>query len=802
MPMHEASAWPGGDGEMARRIREHDWAETPLGRIDRWPQSLRTVVDLILAMPGPATILWGPENIQLYNDAYRTVARDRHPGLLARPVEQGWADAYEEVIRPLIDKARAGRSTHMADFRVELQGADGTVEDRYFDSDWSPIRGQTGEVEGSLQTIVEVTERKRTETALAQSEVRQAFMLKLSDVLRPLSDPVDIQKTAARMTAEHLDIGRVAYCEIRYEPGIVVIVERDWPRRGMPSVAAGRYRMDDFGRFLAEEMTGGRIVTVADAETDPRLTAADRENWAAFDILANCSIPVVKGGRFVAYLVAQDNRPHDWAGREVELLREVSERTWSAVERARAESALIESERRQSAMLEVLPVGLGLVDTSGNVVLSNPEWARFVPDRMVPSRNADRGSRWRSWDGEGKLIEPMQYPAARALRGEHVDPAMEFLYTDDDGRKMWTSVAAVPLTNGNGKVTGAVCIIHDIDAVKRAGDTLRESDERFREFSDASSDVIWMRDAESLCWTYLSRGFEPIYGVSREDALKNDNLRNWAELILPEDRQHALDNIRRVRRGERRAFEYRIRRPADGDMRWLRNTDFPIRDENGKVVRIGGIGSDITSLKHAQEHQRLLLAELQHRVRNTLAIVRSIARRTAENSTTAEDMLAHFQGRLDAFSRVQAVLTRGVGAKVDLASLIDDELIAHAARDGEQIHVEGPEISLAPKTAERLSLAIHELATNAVKHGALSKGRGRIAIRWRTEPDGGGNRLVLSWKESGVELDGAPRREGFGTELLLRSLPYDVQGETRMDFPPHGLEFELSMPLPPANGTS
>jgi two-component system CheB/CheR fusion protein len=182
--------------------------------------------------------------------------------------------------------------------------------------------------------------------------------------------------------------------------------------------------------------------------------------------------------------------------------------------------------------------------------------------------------------------------------------------------------------------------------------------------------------------------------------------------------------------------------------------------------------------------------------------VRSIARRTAENSTTAEDMLAHFQGRLDAFSRVQAVLTRGVGAKVDLASLIDDELIAHAARDGEQIHVEGPEISLAPKTAERLSLAIHELATNAVKHGALSKGRGRIAIRWRTEPDGGGNRLVLSWKESGVELDGAPRREGFGTELLLRSLPYDVQGETRMDFPPHGLEFELSMPLPPANGTS
>jgi two-component system CheB/CheR fusion protein len=180
-----------------------------------------------------------------------------------------------------------------------------------------------------------------------------------------------------------------------------------------------------------------------------------------------------------------------------------------------------------------------------------------------------------------------------------------------------------------------------------------------------------------------------------------------------------------------------------------------------------------------------------------LAVVRSIARRTAENSETVDEMLGHFQGRLDAFSRVQAALTRNSQGLVSFISLIEDELVAHALKDGGQVHVEGPEVLLEPKIAERFSLAIHELATNAVKHGALANEQGHIAINWVKEGLNGSEVLIFSWRESGVHIaDVEPRRRGFGMELLGNSLPCDLGAETRIALRPEGLRFELRMALP------
>src|SRR5262249_20651720 len=130
---------------------------------------------------------------------------------------------------------------------------------------------------------------------------------------------------------------------------------------------------------------------------------------------------------------------------------------------------------------------------------------------------------------------------------------------------------------------------------------LRESVERLRQVGDASSDVLWIRDAETLQWEDLTAAFEAIYGIPREQARSGDNRVQWGSLIVAEDREHALRSIARVRDGERVSFEFRIRRPGDGEIRWLRNTDFPIRDAGGKVVRIGGIGHDITEAKHAAD---------------------------------------------------------------------------------------------------------------------------------------------------------------------------------------------------------
>ena len=201
------------------------------------------------------------------------------------------------------------------------------------------------------------------------------------------------------------------------------------------------------------------------------------------------------------------------------------------------------------------------------------------------------------------------------------------------------------------------------------------------------------------------------------------------------------------------------------------------------------------ALRESEARLRTLLAELQHRVRNTLAVVKSITTRTAERSETVDDMASHLAGRLDAFARVQAAVTRAPEMGIDLASLVADEMMAHAAREGEQLTIDGPPLALPHKAGESLSLALHELATNAVKHGALSDG-GRIAVSWRLEGVDGTRRLHFTWEEQGGNGGVAePVSEGFGMELLKRILPYDLAAKSEVRFTPEGLRFSLDMPL-------
>jgi two-component sensor histidine kinase len=156
-------------------------------------------------------------------------------------------------------------------------------------------------------------------------------------------------------------------------------------------------------------------------------------------------------------------------------------------------------------------------------------------------------------------------------------------------------------------------------------------------------------------------------------------------------------------------------------------------------------------------------------------------------------MASHLRGRLDAFARVQSAVARNPDAGVDLRALLDDELLVHATREGEQLVVDGPDVALRPKAAESISLALHELTTNAVKHGALTLSGGRIAVRWQT--DGDGSPLQFQWIESGFDRQlGTPTRQGFGMELLTQILPYDLDAKTQVRFDDGGLSFSMELP--------
>jgi two-component system, chemotaxis family, CheB/CheR fusion protein len=207
---------------------------------------------------------------------------------------------------------------------------------------------------------------------------------------------------------------------------------------------------------------------------------------------------------------------------------------------------------------------------------------------------------------------------------------------------------------------------------------------------------------------------------------------------------------------------------------------------------------DLARLEAESAKLRAQLAATQHRVRNTLAVIRSIARRSAETSENVEEYAAHLDGRIGAFARIQGALLQDPDAGLTLDALVSNALLSVLAREGERWTLDGPAVTLKPKTAELMGLALHELATNAVKFGALSWPRGRIAVRWRLEERAGTDgepRLALTWTETGAPEPPVAARRGFSTELLENTLAYELGAEATLDFTPEGVICRIALPL-------
>lgn len=204
------------------------------------------------------------------------------------------------------------------------------------------------------------------------------------------------------------------------------------------------------------------------------------------------------------------------------------------------------------------------------------------------------------------------------------------------------------------------------------------------------------------------------------------------------------------------------------------------------------------AMRASEARLQTLVAELQHRVRNILAVTRSVFRRTADASDDVEDLTSHFTGRLDALARTQVITTRSVRGTVDLEAMIRDELLSVGASDGPRVRIEGPEVSLSSKVAETLGLALHELTTNALKYGALGSPDGQVEIHWKSNTDyRGAPQLILIWQEQGVPtIPVEPVRQGFGRELIEEALPYRLGAETKLEFVGGGVRCSISLPLP------
>jgi two-component sensor histidine kinase len=233
---------------------------------------------------------------------------------------------------------------------------------------------------------------------------------------------------------------------------------------------------------------------------------------------------------------------------------------------------------------------------------------------------------------------------------------------------------------------------------------------------------------------------------------------------------------------------------ADGEQRWLVKRGRILRDGRGAPVRVTGVIADQTLQRTAERRAAELMSELQHRIKNILSVVRSLSQRTLETAETLEDYGAHFDGRLGAMARVEGTLALSREAGVDLDQMLREEFLRHAAREGQQFEIAGEPVLLAGRTAELFALALHELAVNAVKFGALSARNGKVAVSW--DVGAGGARIDLAWQESGVPvLLTDPLREGFGRRLIEQGLPYQLGAETQFRLEPGGLRCDIGLPL-------
>ncbi|HEV2557650.1 MAG TPA: HWE histidine kinase domain-containing protein [Microvirga sp.] len=234
----------------------------------------------------------------------------------------------------------------------------------------------------------------------------------------------------------------------------------------------------------------------------------------------------------------------------------------------------------------------------------------------------------------------------------------------------------------------------------------------------------------------------------------------------------------------------------DGSRYVIQWTVTAVRDEAGRVVNWVSVQRDVTERQEALARQRFLVAELQNRVRNTLSVVRSLVRRTAETARTVDDYVMHLDGRLDAFSRVQSNVTRDPSAGVDLSLLVADELLAHAIQEGERFNLDGPGLRLRPKAAAAVGLAVHELTAGALDRGVLSAPRGRIQVTWRIDADGAPARLHFRWSESGVSGPVPAAGDGRdGSDLLDRILAYELGGRVTRGMEAGGLRCTIEIPL-------
>jgi PAS domain S-box-containing protein len=528
--------------------------------------------------------------------------------------------------------------------------------------------------------------------------------------------------------------------------------------------------------------TGDRSI-VPDIElSDSMAGSEDLETYRQTGIRAVQSTPLVsRAGRLLGMISTHWRKRHQSSEGDLRLLDVLARQAADLIERKQTEL----TDQRLAA----------IVDSSHDAIVSKDLNGRVT----TWNRGAERLFGYAASEMIGRSITTLipsdhLHEEVRILdcvrRNERVDP-YETVRKRRDGSLVDVSVSVSPLRNAAGEVIGASKIARDITKRKEAELALAERNlqRALAERAALVGSVAYDADSEKM---QISAGYAAIHGfpagtreITRSEwkaGVHHDDLARLEEL-----RNHAL----RTRSNEYTA-DYRVVR-AGGEVRWIDGRIFVSYREDGHPQRMVGVNIDVTARKRAEEQQRALRAELDHRVKNVLATVSAIAAHTKNASSSMDDFVAALDSRIRSMASTHELLSRSRCQGVPLRELVQREIAPYISNGNTCI--KGPDFILSAEAAQTTALVLHELTTNAAKYGALSQRQGRVSVRWYREPNGQEpGLLTIEWLETGGPVVEVPNNSGFGTSVITELVPYELGGAARLQFSREGVRYQLDIP--------
>jgi PAS domain S-box-containing protein len=436
-----------------------------------------------------------------------------------------------------------------------------------------------------------------------------------------------------------------------------------------------------------------------------------------------------------------------------------------------------------SALLEALPVAVYTTDAEGRITYFNQAAADLWGHR--PELGSDQwcGS-WRLYWPDGRPLPHDQCPMAITLKEGRPVRGIEAIAERPDGTRVNFLPYPTPLRDTSGRLIGAINLLMDITDRHRA----EIESARLAAIVTSSDDAIVSKslDGRIISWNAAATR---IFGYQADEIIGQSITR----IIPPELHDEEKRILAQLARGERIEHFETVRVAKDGRRVDVSLSVSALRDRFGKVVGASKVARDITERKQAEKLQHLLLEELNHRVKNTLATVQAIAGQSLLRSTSPSQFVSAFSGRIQALAQAHSLLTQDMLRGAEIGAIVRDQVLLGAAGD-DRISFSGPSIMLNSQTAVQLALVLHELGTNARKYGALSVPNGLLSLGWGMRANAT-DHLLIDWKESNGPKVNVPSARGFGTTLIEETLR-TLGGEAVIHCYANGLSCEITLPLP------